>query len=413
MASVQDRGGWFHLLFRYRGRQYSHALKTRDRREAEAHRGTVDRLLIRLRNREVPPPPADAHLPTYLLAGGRHVAAEASHPQAAPPLTLAGLRDKYLTTHANGALEPKTLVMVGIHFRHLTKHFGERFEVGRLTPDLLQQFVAARGEGKGKRSPRVSPVTIQKDIAAVRAAWNWAARLGLLTGQFPGRCLTYPKTDEKPGFQTRAEIERRIARGGLSRAETDDLWAGLFLTRAELTEFLAFAQAKSTEPHLFPMLAFAGHTGARRSELLRLRVDDVDLEAGTAVVRERKKSRGRRTTRRVPVSGFLAAALRDWLRVHPGGQLLFAWQKGSDETVTAIHPMMAYEQFRKLVRGTEWDVLKGWHVLRHSFISICAGEGVDQRVLQSWVGHLSAATHKRYTHLIPSREREILAGVFG
>ena len=394
-------------------RQYSHALKTRDRREAEAHRGTVDRLLIRLRNREVPPPPADAHLPTFLLAGGRHAAAEAPHAQAAPPLTLAGLQDRYLATHANGALEPKTLVMAEIHFRHLTRHFGGRFEVGRLTPDLLQQFVAARGEGKGKQRPRVSPVTIQKDIAAVRAAWNWAGRVGLLAGTFPGRYLTYPKTDEKPGFQTRAEIERKLARGGLTPAEITDLWAGLFLTRAELTEFLAFAHANAREPHLFPMLAFAGHTGARRSELLRLRVDDVDQDAGTAVVRERKKQRGQRTTRRVPVSGFLAAALRDWLTVHPGGQLLFAWRKGPTETVTAIHPMMAYEQFRKLVRGTKWDVLKGWHVLRHSFISICAAEGVDQRVLQGWVGHLSAATHKRYTHLIPSRERQIIESVFG
>lgn len=56
MASVHARAGWFHLLFRYQGRQYSHALKTKDRREAEAHRGTVDRLLIRLRKGEVPPP---------------------------------------------------------------------------------------------------------------------------------------------------------------------------------------------------------------------------------------------------------------------------------------------------------------------------------------------------------------------
>ena len=39
--------------------------------------------------------------------------------------------------------------------------------------------------------------------------------------------------------------------------------------------------------------------------------------------------------------------------------------------------------------------------------------GVDQRVLQGWVGHLSAATHKRYTHLIPGHERQVLRGVFG
>jgi hypothetical protein len=36
MASVHTRNGWYHLSFRHHGRQYSHALKTKDRREAEA-----------------------------------------------------------------------------------------------------------------------------------------------------------------------------------------------------------------------------------------------------------------------------------------------------------------------------------------------------------------------------------------
>jgi site-specific recombinase XerD len=115
----------------------------------------------------------------------------------------------------------------------------------------------------------------------------------------------------------------------------------------------------------------------------------------------------------VPISEFLKTVLKDWLNQHPGGQMLFCWKKGTEEQLSPIHPMMAYEMFRRLVRGSKWDVMRGWHVLRHSFISICAAEGVDQRVLQSWVGHLSAATHKRYTHLIPSREKDILGKVFG
>lgn len=410
MASIQQRGEWFHLYFRYAGKQYTHALKTKDRREAEAHRGTVDRLLIRIRNNEIPPPPLDADLPAFLLSAGQ---AATTATAIAPALTLNELRDKYVQTHGNGALEPKTLVMTGIHFRHITRHFGERFVASKLTSGLLQEYVLKRGEGKGKKKGRISPVTIQKDIASLRAAWNWAVRCGLLTGNFPGRYLTYPKTDEKPGFQTMAEIERKIARGGLTEAEVDDLWAGLFLTQTELTEFLSFAKENAKEPHLFPMLAFAAHTGARRSELIRMRVDDVDLETNSAVIRERKKSRGRRTTRRVPISEFLKAVIQDWLKKHPGGQMLFCWKKPPDDELTAIHPMMAYEQFRRLVRGSKWDVMRGWHVLRHSFISICAAEAVDQRVLQSWVGHLSAATHKRYTHLIPSREQQILGRVFG
>ena len=52
MASLQQRNGWFHLLFRYQGRQHSHALKTKDRREADACRGSVERTLLRLRRRD-------------------------------------------------------------------------------------------------------------------------------------------------------------------------------------------------------------------------------------------------------------------------------------------------------------------------------------------------------------------------
>jgi integrase len=410
MASLHVRNGWFHVHFRYDGKQHSHALKTKDRREAEALRGSVDRVLLRMQNRELDAPPAHVDLPTFLLSGGR-IADDAKRSVAS--LTLVELRDRFITTHGNGALEPKTLIMCRIHFRHLSKHFGEQMKVATLTPEKLQEFVVKRGEGKGKGSRRISPVTIQKDIASLRAAWNWAVRCGLLTGTFPGRYLTYPKTDEKPGFQTWAEIERKIARGGLSKSEVRDLWANLFLTRTDLEEFLTFTKDNAREPHLFPMLVFAGHSGARRSELIRMRMDDVDLDAGTAVIRECKKARGQRTMRRVPISGFLKNVLSEYLANHPGGQLMFAEVAGVRMESQGLTQHVAYKQFRRLVRGSKWDVMRGWHVLRHSFISICAAEGVDQRVLQSWVGHLSAATHKRYTHLIPSRESEILGKVFG
>lgn len=223
--------------------------------------------------------------------------------------------------------------------------------------------------------------------------------------------MTYPKTDEKPPFQPREEIERKIERGGLSGHQIADLWACWFLTKPELAEFLSLAADYTEEGFLYPMLAFAAYTGARGSELLRMQVDDLDREANRALIRERKRVRGQRSTRRVPISGQLAASLSGWLSRHPGGQHLFRLQ--SSDSHAPLRRNEADLHFRRLVRGTKWERMRGWHVLRHSFISICASEGVDQRVLQDWVGHLSTATHKRYTHLIPSREREIIRGVFG
>jgi integrase len=420
MASLRERGGWFQLIFRYRGRQFTHALKTQSRREAEAQRGLVDRVLMRIRNREVPPIPPDANVADYLLAGGK--VPEVPRP-AEVALTLKDLADGYQAAHRNGALEANSLATVRLHLNHFLDALGQRFAVRELSAQALQAYIDRRSRRRGAKDRRLSPTTLKKEVATLRAAWNWAARTGLASGLFPGRGLTYPKTDEKEPFQTRAEIQRKIARGGLTPRQVEELWDCLFLTKPEVAEFLAYAEANAYQAFLYPMVAFAAHTGARRSELLRVLIDDVDLDGGTALIREKKRVKGRRSTRRVPLSPTLKGVLRAWLERHPGGQHLFCQQaevfrsrkrpRGQPHALGPLTRDEAHDHFQRLTRGSPWEVIKGWHVLRHSFISICAAEGVDQRMLQQWVGHLGEETHRRYLHLIPSQEQKAIAGVFG
>ena len=61
----------------------------------------------------------------------------------------------------------------------------------------------------------------------------------------------------------------------------------------------------------------------------------------------------------------------------------------------------------KLVAGTEFELMNGWHCLRHSFISICVGKGLTWEQIRGWVGHVSPETTKLYTHfnLTDSKER--------
>lgn len=316
MASLQQRQGWFHLLFRYRGRQHSHALKTKDRREAEAVRGSVNRLLIRIRNQEFPPPPAQADVAAYLLAGGN--APPASEPTV-PTVPLRELADRYLAAHSNGAMEANSLATAKLHLSHLVTALGERLVTHEITARVLQTYLDTRGRAKGRRGNRLSPVTLKKEISTLRAAWNWGVRTQMTQGLFPGRGLTYPKCDEKPPFQTLPEIERKVARGGLNPEQVAELWDSLFLTKTELAAFLDLAKGFTKHP----MVAFAAHTGARRSEVLRVQVDDLDFEVNSAVIREKKRVRGRRSTRRVPISGYLKGVLQAWLARHPGGQFVF------------------------------------------------------------------------------------------
>ena len=148
------------------------------------------------------------------------------------------------------------------------------------------------------------------------------------------------------------------------------------------------------------------HTGARRSELLRARAEDVDFVAKVITIREKKRARGTLTTRRVPMSGFLESILREWIAGREGKTLLFG--KGEKEVIVQT----AQEVFRNAVAGSKWEIIQGYHTFRHSFISACASRGVDQRFIQEWVGHMDEKTSRRYRHLAPSTQRDAINLVF-
>ena len=64
------------------------------------------------------------------------------------------------------------------------------------------------------------------------------------------------------------------------------------------------------------------------------------------------------------------------------------------------------------MRGTEWCINSkknwfklGFHTYRHSFASNLAAAGVDQRVIDEFMGHTTEAMRKRYRHLFPSTRR--------
>lgn len=140
--------------------------------------------------------------------------------------------------------------------------------------------------------------------------------------------------------------------------------------------------------------------GARRSVLLQLRIDDVDFETNQALIRECKKARRLRTTRRVPLSGYLQRTLEEWLSRHPGGTMLFVRNGEWRGQELPLNPTMASLHLRRMTKGTIWQVLRGWHVLRHSFFP-----RVRPRAWTSACYKAGWATcrprHTSVTHLVP------------
>jgi integrase len=413
MASLQLKGERWYCQFLFHGKRHTFTVGQVAEDEAFAKADQVNYLLMRLKQKLLQLPPG-MDIVTFIQFDGKQ-------PHETPTrdcLSLAALRDRYLKTHRQGSLEQSTLDGIETHFRHLIKTLGDRFPLQDLSLATLQEHVDRRARMNGLKG-KLSPVTIRKEIVTLRTAWNWAAQMELLTGTFPNRGLRFPKFVEKPPFQTWDEIERKIKSGGLSVKEIAELWDCLYLRCTEIVDFLAHVKAHAIQPWVYPLLCFGAHTGARRSEMLRVIAAEVDFEVNTVLIHEKKRAKGKSTTRRVPITPFLAEALKQWLAVHPGGQYLFcqcATVVRSKTKRSAPAPVThdeARDHFKRVTRGSKWEVLRGYHVLRHSFISACASKGIDQRLIDEWTGHTTDEQRKRYRHLYPSVQQAAIQSVFG
>lgn len=180
------------------------------------------------------------------------------------------------------------------------------------------------------------------------------------------------------------------------------------MTLPEIDAFLVIVQEAAVHPWIHPLVATAAHAGLRRSELVRVRKSDVDFGSMILTVRERKRTKGKRTAPRVPLSTSLAAIRKEWLEGHPGGMFLFAQSeevfrskkrsrttghkngeerpkslKGrlvgvSDRERPGILPLTIHEvsdHFRRTVNIEQWSVVPGLPCLRHSFIFACTVKG--------------------------------------
>jgi integrase len=77
-----------------------------------------------------------------------------------------------------------------------------------------------------------------------------------------------------------------------------------------------------------------------------------------------------------------------------------------------LTPDEAHDHLKRTLRGSKWEKLRGWHVFRHSFISLLASKGVDQRIIDEFVGHQSEEQRRRYRHLYPDVKQEAIRAAF-
>jgi len=144
------------------------------------------------------------------------------------------------------------------------------------------------------------------------------------------------------------------------------------------------------------ILEFLYATGVRVSELVGLRVTNLDLDEGLCTVfgkgsKERMVPLGRPAC--VALSGYLRD-VRPALEKGKGGGYVFLNQRGRPLTRTAVWKIV---KAAGRLAGLERKVSP--HVLRHTFATHLLEGGADLVAVQELLGHADISTTQIYTHL--------------
>ena len=142
------------------------------------------------------------------------------------------------------------------------------------------------------------------------------------------------------------------------------------------------------------MVIMAYRHGLRASELVSLRRDAVNFDAGVLHVTRLKN--GDASTQ--PLQGDTLRALRRLFREAPASPYVFISERGAPFTRAGFQKMVARA-------GVEAGFAFGVHphMLRHAAGYKLANDSVDTRTIQAYLGHKSIRHTVRYTELAPGK----------
>jgi integrase len=242
-------------------------------------------------------------------------------------------------------------------------HFGE-LKLVQIRREMIETWFT-------ERLGQVSATTANKELARLKHLLGRAVAWGYLKAH-PAHLIKRAK--ESPG---------RIRY--LSPEERDLLLNGTDVTIMS-TDGRTWRGRREPHPALRLYILAALHTGARRSELTRLRWADVDMRARTIRFHFTKNGHARS----VPMTATLHAALAALPRpLSPEAPVL-----------PEREPKVLSRAFSRLVKDLKIPNLR-FHDLRHDAASTLTMAGVSQRAVMEILGHRDPRMTMRYQHLTP------------
>jgi len=222
---------------------------------------------------------------------------------------------------------------------------------------ILRKFLSTLSERKlDKRS-------LSRKISTLKSFFKFLLREGIVKNN-PAASLIYPKLDKQlPKFLTEAEVEKI-----LNLPEGDRVCD---LRDKAILEFLY-------------------STGARVSEMVSLKINDIDLISGFVKVR----GKGRKE-RLLPLGDPAIESIKKYLDARRDkNQALFINQREGGLTDRGVRDII-YRYIKKAALSLKVSP----HTFRHSFATHLLNRGADLRSVQELLGHSNISTTQIYTHL--------------
>jgi integrase/recombinase XerD len=137
-------------------------------------------------------------------------------------------------------------------------------------------------------------------------------------------------------------------------------------------------------------------SGLRVSELVNLKVSDINLDENTGWVRKGKGSKDRLFA----LSPALCSELKEYLNEKENHYIF-----SKDKPLTT-------RNIQKIIKGTRHragiNKKVTPHTLRHSFATHLLEQGTDIRIIQQMLGHSSLSTTQLYTHISSEQIKKVI-----
>lgn len=310
--------------------------------------------------------------------------------------TVGQLVARWLEKTAPMEVGPSTLRLYTNVFNwYVNPHIGA-VPISKLKPQHIQDMLHAILEaGKSPRTAQLARVVLRR---ALQQAVEW--------GQLPRN----PVDLVKPPRQEREEVQA--------------------LTPEQLAAFIEAAKKE----RLHALFILAATTGLRKGELLGLRWQDVDLDAGTLTVAQTMKvvleededgkkhdrytfgqTKTKASRRTITLPALAIAALKKWRAEQNQEKLRLgdasAWQHPelvfTTEVGTPINPNnLRNRGFLRILEAAGLPRIR-FHDLRHSYATFLALQGVSDTVMQRVLGHSTITITKNlYVHVLERQKEE-------